>query len=75
VRLAPSKLADLLHVSAYYGNRPEIFTRASWPVLTTLAAPNMPTAIRIGFEAKIAAGERITIAEIKRATEAETCAA
>jgi hypothetical protein len=56
-RLPPARLADLLHVSARYCSRPEIFSRTPWKVLTALASPSMPPDVRTAIEAKIISGE------------------
>jgi hypothetical protein len=72
VGLPPARLADLLHVSARYCNRPEIFRRTPWRVLTALASPSMPAEVRQALESKLIKGERITLAEIARATRGST---
>jgi hypothetical protein len=70
-RLSPGDLAALLHVSARYCARPEIFTRASWKVLTALASPSTPADVRQAIEARILVGERVTVANVHRVIESE----
>jgi hypothetical protein len=66
-----------LHVSAWYGDRPEICRRVAWKTLVALASPNLPTDIRTAIEARILQGERISMTDVRRVIESErleTCA-
>ncbi|MDA9469630.1 hypothetical protein [Bradyrhizobium sp. CCBAU 53415] len=59
--------AEMLRVARIYGDRPEFYRITTWPVLVELSAPGTPPALRRKAEARIAAGERVTGAEIIRA--------
>lgn len=75
--LSPARLADLLHVSAWCGDRPEICRRVAWKTLVALASPNLPTDFRMAIEARILQGERISMTDVRRVIESErleTCA-
>jgi hypothetical protein len=55
----------LMRVAALYAGRPEICRRASWRVLRVLAAPWLLQSVRAAAEAKIEAGERVTVPLIR----------
>jgi hypothetical protein len=61
------EVAEMMRVARRYGDRPEIFSKVGWRVLTELASSATSDEERQMFEARILAGERVNGAEIIRA--------
>ena len=57
----------MMRVARLYGERPEIFSNASWHALKELASSATSEAERQKFESRILAGKRGSGAEIIRA--------
>jgi len=68
----PLHVAEVMRVARLYGDRPEIFSNASWHALKELASSATSEEEREKFEARILAGERVNGAEIIRARGART---
>jgi hypothetical protein len=59
--------ARMMRVAKHYAGRPEIYRRLSWRILVELTAPAvMPDARRV-LELKIASGQKVDLAQIRRA--------
>jgi hypothetical protein len=64
------EVGGMMRVARLYGDRPEVFSNASWHALTELASSATSEAQRHKFEARILAGKRVTGAEIIRTRNA-----
>jgi hypothetical protein len=63
----PVAAVEAVRIAQAYGQRPEIYRRASWECLFQLSCPSLPAAARRRFEAAIVAGREVTGVQIARA--------
>ena len=63
----PVLATEATRVARMYGDRPEVYRRASWRVLVELSSPSLSTSARQRFETAIRAGKTINGPQIARA--------
>ena len=62
-----NEASEMARVSRLYGARPDIYRGVGWRALVELASQATPESVRLEFEARILAGERVTGVETIRA--------
>jgi hypothetical protein len=65
--LDQASATEAMRVARLYDRRWEITSRLSWAALVELSSSSIPQSLRRELEAKIIAGKRVGVAEIRRA--------